>query len=132
MPASIIDSEDEIVRVNVTALENVQLECDVRQDSFPKSVEILWQYGDSYIAIGNTLQLRDIDRNKTGVYMCSASNGYGNPATKSFYIVELETTMAASDDKIDFTNSTSCQSPLSCTTEILSHLLILITLYYVF
>ena len=130
VPASIINSKDAIVRVDVAALKSVQLECHVRQDSFPKSVEVLWQYGDSYIATGSTLQLRDIDQNKTGVYICSASNGYGYPATKSFYIVELETTttMATSDDKFNFVNSMSCKSPPS--VGLLSYMVITLTLCY--
>ncbi|XP_062511044.1 hemicentin-1-like [Corticium candelabrum] len=127
VPASIIDSEGEIVRVNAAALESVQLKCHVRQDSFPKSVEVLWQYDDSYIAIGNTLQLRDIDQNKMGVYKCSASNGYGDPATKSFH---LETTKVALDVEVQVADSMGCQSQPSCLVCTLTYLVTSITLYY--
>ena len=48
--------------------------------------DVYWNYNGRYIARGTTLPLEDFDQNQTGLYECTAYNGYGIPATKRFFV----------------------------------------------
>ena len=44
--------------------------------------------GESYL-IGDTLELRDLGENDSGVYQCSADNGVSQPATATVEVQVL-------------------------------------------
>ena len=84
--------------------ESKQLQCNVLNGSYPPVDNIYWKHNGKYIASGTILQLRDMDQNRTGVYECTAFNGYGNRASKKFYV---------SVDDVEETTSTPSSLPTS-------------------
>lgn len=72
--------------MTVSAGESRQLNCSVSNESYPRPATVLWKHGESYVSTGRVLQLRDIDKNQTGLYECIAYNGYGSPDTKTFSV----------------------------------------------
>ena len=72
--------------VNLSSGEGRLLDCGVSNNSYPSASSVYWKHNDKYVSSGPTLQLRNMNQNETGVYECTASNGYGSPASKKFYV----------------------------------------------
>lgn len=84
VPAKIDGVSNKIVTVSPG--ENKQLHCSVSSAAYPQPVSIFWTLHGSYISAGEILQLRNIGSNLTGEYKCTAYNGFGVPATKTFNV----------------------------------------------
>ena len=100
-----------------------QLDCCVLNDSYPPLDNVYWNYNNQYIASGTTLKLSDFDEDQTGVYQCSASNRYGTPAVKKFFVsldavggrntVPLTTVGSSSDVRTTVQTATTLDTQVS-------------------
>ena len=84
VPVFILNPRDETV--TLSRGEGRLLDCGVSNSSYPPAKSVDWKHNDTWIDSGPTLQLRGMDQNETGVYECTAFNGYGIPTSKKFYV----------------------------------------------
>jgi hypothetical protein len=85
VPVTLCEPKDKVVTLRNG--DNGHLDCCVLNVSYPPSKDIRWNYNDRYIASGKYLELKNFNENQTGVYECMASNNYGTPAVKKFFVV---------------------------------------------
>lgn len=84
VPASILTPGNEVM--SLAKGEDGHLDCSMSNDSYPRTAHVVWKHNGYYVAIGPILRIRDFNQNQTGVYECTAFNGYGTPDSKKFHV----------------------------------------------